>query len=156
MVRKSLRPLAIAGVVCASLLIPPITIASPFVAVHYINNWTAIGYAQDVRKLPLPEDTEVLDSQWAAQRFAPAGNGIQYRGAILIRSSLSLEELAAHYEQVSEDTSAAIGVSPAARIDRRMLPFADRFDLAQPDLYVVIKYGTPSPGSFLELDLRGH
>ena len=73
-------------------------IATPFVIV-IVNDYIAITVKNDLKKLPLPYKTELIDSISAAGKLAGNGNGMQYFGAILIKSELTLEELDSYYAQ---------------------------------------------------------
>ena len=48
---------------------------------------------KELCETPLPEKTELIESISRAGKLTGNGNGMQYFGAILIRSDLSLEEL---------------------------------------------------------------
>ena len=52
---------------------------------------------KELCETPLPEKTELIESISRAGKLTGNGNGMQYFGAILIRSDLSLEELDAYY-----------------------------------------------------------
>ncbi len=52
--------------------------------------------------LPLPENTEYIESVYKADKLIGCGNGMQYLGAILIRNNLPLEALKAYYSGLAE------------------------------------------------------
>lgn len=152
-----MKPIAIVGIVCATLLGIPALIVSPVVAIHYVNNWNAQGLVGDIKRLPLPRDTEILATRWDAGRMAPAGNGMNYSGAVLVRSSLSVEELKDYYAGIADtEGPEAIAVNAASKRGPASESFKDEFDLGQPDLFILTKRGAPSPNSPLSLDPRGH
>lgn len=62
-----------------------------------INDRVAQMTVKDIIDLPLPEDTELIESRSEAGKLVGNGNGMEYFGAILIRSELSLDELRAYY-----------------------------------------------------------
>lgn len=62
-----------------------------------INNFIAAGVADDLEALPLPADTTLVDSVSLAGKSVGSGNGMQYFGAVLLHSDLSLAELQSHY-----------------------------------------------------------
>lgn len=118
--------------------------------------------AEDVEKkllaIPLPEKTECVDSVSEAGKLIGNGNGMQYFGAILLKSELSLEELQVHYEKyrdefgwvaVQEQKGHTImdGGQSVASFDAPMsvdVKYYVVYDWGDGD----VKYG--------DLDLRGH
>ena len=63
------------------------------ISLPLINNHTAYKVEKALCEIPLPEETELIESLSLAGKLTGNGNGMQYFGAILIRSELSLEEL---------------------------------------------------------------
>ena len=63
------------------------------ISIPLINNHTAYKVEKALCEIPLPEETELIESLSQAGKLTGNGNGMQYFGAILIRSELSLEEL---------------------------------------------------------------
>ena len=74
-----------------------------FTSVPFINDQIAEGVKNDLIALPLPEKTKVMDSLSRAGKLVGSGNGMQYFGAILIQSNLTLEELQEYYMQYSKN-----------------------------------------------------
>lgn len=68
-------------------------------AVPIVNNNTAKKIAYELAQLPLPSSTELIETVYKAGKLVGCGNGMQYFGAILIESELSLEELKEYYLQ---------------------------------------------------------
>jgi hypothetical protein len=88
----------------AIIIIITLLILSPIllnVAVMIANNFIAISVRNELRNLPLPEDTEIVSSYSVAGKVVGNGNGMQYFGAILLESELTLEELSEHYLNIS-------------------------------------------------------
>ena len=67
------------------------------ISLPLINNHTAYKVEKALCEIPLPEETELIESLSQAGELTGNGNGMQYFGAILIRSELSLEELETYY-----------------------------------------------------------
>ena len=63
------------------------------VLIPLINNQCAYMVEKKLCETPLPEKTEFIESLSRAGKLTGNGNGMQYFGAILIESELSLEEL---------------------------------------------------------------
>lgn len=66
------------------------------------NNRIASGLENALLAYPLPENTEIIDSTSVAAKVSGNGNGMQYFGAILVKSSLSEEELQEYYDNCCE------------------------------------------------------
>ena len=68
-------------------------------SIPIVNNIHAENVKKDLLKIPLPEKTELIDSISIAEKLVGNGNGMQYFGAILIKSELSLDDLDRYYSQ---------------------------------------------------------
>lgn len=114
------------------------------------NNHVAVDTAQELIEYPLPEQTQYVEAVSAAGKMVGNGNGMQYFGAILIQSELSLEELQAHYSDYTvekqEDSQVRI-------IEHGEVEFATAVSGEQ--YYIVYTWGSDE-SIFSELDLRGH
>ncbi|SDR78165.1 hypothetical protein SAMN05444162_0020 [Paenibacillaceae bacterium GAS479] len=64
------------------LLAPVLTVVS----IPFINNYIAYSVKKDVMSLPLPAKTKRGDAVSSAGKFVGKGNGMQFFGAILIKS----------------------------------------------------------------------
>ncbi len=72
--------------------------------VPFINDCIAKQIEEKLCETPLPVDTEIVDSVSMAGKLAGNGNGMQYFGAVLLKSELSLEELDSYYSAWREMT----------------------------------------------------
>ena len=86
-----MNKLKLVGILAAVVLIGGV------ISIPLINNHTAYKVEKTLCEIPLPEETELIESLSQAGKLTGNGNGMQYFGAILIRSDLSLEELDAYY-----------------------------------------------------------
>ena len=86
-----MKKLKLVGILAAVVLIGGV------ISIPLINNHTAYKVEKELCETPLPEKTELIESISRAGKLTGNGNGMQYFGAILIRSDLSLEELDAYY-----------------------------------------------------------
>ena len=66
---------------------------SALLATPFINDDVSKKTANELADLPLPGNTELIESVHESGKLVGNGNGMQYFGAILIKSDLSLEEL---------------------------------------------------------------
>ena len=86
-----MKKLKLVGILVAVVLIGGV------ISISSINNNIAYKVEKELCETPLPEKTELIESISRAGKLTGNGNGMQYFGAILIRSDLSLEELDAYY-----------------------------------------------------------
>ena len=63
------------------------------------NDMIAKRTEKELKHTSLPENTEIIDSISIAGKLTGNGNGMQYFGAILIKTDLSEEELNNYYNQ---------------------------------------------------------
>ena len=82
-----MKKLEIVRILAAAILIGGV------ISIPLINNHTAYKVEKALCEILLPEETELIESLSQAGKLTGNGNGMQYFGAILIRSELSLEEL---------------------------------------------------------------
>ena len=74
-----------------------VLILAAFVSVSVYNNYCAYNVEKMLCETPLPEQTELIEAISQTGKLTGNGNGMQYFGAILIKSELSLEELETYY-----------------------------------------------------------
>ena len=86
-----MKKLKLVGMLAAVVLIGGV------ISIPLINNYTAYKVERVLCDIPLPEEAELIESLSQAGKLTGNGNGMQYFGAILIRSELSLEELDVYY-----------------------------------------------------------
>ena len=127
------------------------------ISIPIANNYIAYKIEKVLCETPLPEETELIDSLSKAGKLIGNGNGMQYFGAILIKSDLSLEELDDYYSdykcnewdylvEVQEGQSVHV-------IEHGTLYFPKEINGS--GYYIVYSWGN---GNHLleELDIRGH
>ena len=118
-----------------------------------VNDNIAKKTAKEISDLSLPQNTEYIETVYKAGKLVGNGNGMQYFGAILIQSELTLNELKEFYLnrsncEVKQQTTSEIGI-----IEHGNLAF--QTDINEDNYYIVYSWGTNS-GIFHELDIRGH
>lgn len=79
------------------IFIVVISISVFVVIIPLANNHYAKQVEKELRKTPLPEKTKIIDSVSRAGKLVGNGNGMQYFGAILLKSKLSLNNLEDYY-----------------------------------------------------------
>lgn len=129
------------------------------ISIPVVNNLTARGVENYLKKLPLPPETELAASVSRADKFTGNGNGMQYFGAILLRSELTLDELEAFYVQYRRTEWECNLVSQRAPgLD--FLEYYEELRFSQYDdepgnYYIVFSWGDGTE-LFVSWDLRGH
>ncbi len=72
------------------------------VAVMFVNDIVANKPEKELLNFPLPEKTQLVESNSVAGKLYGNGNGMQYIGQLLVTTELSEEELYAHYSAIDE------------------------------------------------------
>lgn len=147
--KKVIKVIGIALVV----LVVTMVISTPFV-----NNYSAAKIEKRLTALPLPEKTEYIESISKAGKMTGNGNGMQFLGAMLVQSELTLEELDAYYATYREnqwDCIVEVQESPS-------LEFVEHGELSfvtdiSPDegCFVIYSWGNGIE-PFQMLDIRGN
>lgn len=133
-----------------------VLILAIFVSVPVYNNYCAYKVEKVLCETPLPEQTELIEAISQTGKLTGNGNGMQYFGAILIRSELSLEELNTYYSdyrsnewdylvEVQEGWSVEV-------IDHGTLQFSE--EIKDSGYYIVYSWGNGN-SLLKELDIRG-
>ena len=146
-----MKKIKLVGILAAAVLIGSV------ISIPLINNHTAYKVEKTLCEIPLPEETELIESLSQAGKLTGNGNGMQYFGAILIRSDLSLEELDAYYSDYrSNEWEYLVETQerqPIEVIDHGTLQF--REEIKDSGYYIVYSWG--SGNSLLEeSNIRGH
>ena len=127
------------------------------IAAPIVNDNMAKKTANELVDLPLPDNTELIESIHKAGKLVGNGNGMQYFGAILIKSELSLDELKEYYLEfadsewkciVENQINTDVGI-----IEHTRLTF--KTDIEGNNYYIVYSWGDNNT-IFHELDIRGH
>ena len=137
-----------------SLGIAAILLTGLIVSIPFVNDYSARCVEKQLLEIPLPENTAVVESLSKASKLVGNGNGMQYFGAILVQSDLSLDELLIHYQTalpgavVKQQTTQQIECIEHGSVS---------FDTAinGGDYYIVYYFGSGIK-PFSELDVRGH
>lgn len=129
------------------------------VSIPVVNDLHAKKVADELSVLPLPENTRIAEKLSVADKLWGNGNGMQYMGALLIESALSLEELEAFYSEIGPE------YCYVRKQDGKEITVTDhgkygfKTDINSDDYYIV--YALGKHDNFIiqlysELDLRGH
>lgn len=140
-----------------AVMLAVVLLTGGMISIPLINDYTAYKVEKALRETPLPEGTELIESLSKAGKLTGNGNGMQYFGAILIRSDLSLEELDEYYSDYrSNEWDYYVEVQKGQsveEIEHGTLQFSEEINGS--GYYIVSSWG--SGNSFLEeFDIRGH
>ena len=141
----------------AMLTVAVLMVCGFIIAIPIVNDNVAEKTAKELVKIPMPEGTEYIESKSRAGKLVGNGNGMQYFGAILIQSELSLEELQEYYSDyadseweciVERQTDNEISVLEHGSLEFESEITGDKF-------FVVYSWGS-NDSIFNEFDIRGH
>lgn len=122
-----------------------------------INDISAKGIIKDITSLPLPEKTDMVEEFSQAGKLIGCGNGMQFFGAILIKSDLTLEEIDRHYAAYRdvewEYIVEAQETQDIAVIEQGAFSFET--DVSDGGYYIVYSWGD-GMSPFRDFDLRGN
>ena len=122
-----------------------------------VNDLTAVGVKNALCALPLPEQTERIDAVAKAGKLVGNGNGMQFFGAILIKSELSEQELAAFYRPfAANEWSCQVVRQISPRIESIELDTVSFKAFPDSGSYYRVQTWGDSPFALRDWDLRGH
>ena len=147
-----------------AVIIVVLILALGYMGIVHVNNRIAQGLEERLLEFPLPPETELLDSKAIAGKLSGNGNGMQYRGMLLLSSYLSEEELFAHYSELSDgDLFVLVYPQKSQMIDEYYDDYwFEYWDNTKPnwriELYSdsIVGFEGTIQESILNLDLRGH
>ena len=139
------------------IFIVVISISLFVVVIPLTNNHYAKQVEKELRETPLPEKTEIIDSVSLAGKLVGNGNGMQYFGAILLKSKLSLNNLEDYYSAYQKNEWSYV-VEPQKTqiievVEHNRISFSEKVD--DEGYYIVYSWGD-GPDVLEELDFRGH
>lgn len=135
------------------------------IGIPMINNAIALGIEKDLKRMPLPENTTVVESTSVAGKLTGNGNGMQYFGAVLLKSELAIDELYDHYRPYREGLNDCLVESqldsvirPRGEIMHGASHLTFRTDVQGAGYYILYTWGTCPDWArdLLDTDLRGH
>lgn len=135
-----------------------IIFSSVLIAAPVINDSIAKKTANELVDLPLPDSTEFIESVYKAGKLFGNGNGMQYFGAILIKSELSLDELKEYYGAFAEHEWECVVENQKTtniELSDEHINMTFKTDIEGDQYYIVYSWGS-NDTIFHEFDLRGH
>lgn len=126
------------------------------ILIPLINDYYAYRTKAELYEIPLPDRTKIVDSVYKAGKLTGNGNGMQYFGAILIKSELPLNELEDYYSDYREKEWTCVVEHQEGQavqiIEHGEVLFSEEADGA--DFYIVYSWGD-GPDFLEEMDIRG-
>lgn len=126
-------------------------------SIPIVNDYCAYMVEKKLCAAPLPENTQLIDSVSKAGKLTGNGNGMQYFGAILIRSELTLEQLEDFYSSYRENEWEYLVTVQTDRdlsfIELDHLRFSQ--EVTADGYYIVYSWGKGIE-LYEMLDMRGH
>ncbi len=123
-----------------------------------VNDAFASKIQKELAEIPLPENTEFVESISKAGKLTGNGNGMQFFGAILIKSDLSLEELNDYYSAYRKhEDECLVNMQNGQKvevIEHGTLKF--RTELIENEQYYIVYSWGEGMAPFNEFDLRGN
>ena len=143
-------------VILVSLILIPIIVRF---GVQIANNCIAMEVEKEIKSLPLPERTNYIESISAAEKLVGNGNGMQYFGAMLIKSELSLEELDTYYSVYRENDWVYLvrRQTDSVIMDENWIvgDLGFKSDIDSDDYYIVYSWGDTDVDFLSWFDIRG-
>ena len=141
------------------LLTPAIFIAILILLMYIsgpINDRVVADFVKELKQKPLPDNTVIVEENAIADRICGNGDGVQYCGALLLKSDLSLEELKEYYLSQFNDNE-DYNIVEYKTIDESYLEerSAFHFDAEKEDNYYILYAWSNYDSIFTYLDWRG-
>ena len=138
-----------------SVVIVIVLLVGFIVCIPLVNDFSAKNIEKQLIEIALPDNTELIESLSKANKLVGNGNGMQYFGAVLIRSEQSLYELSAYYSQKLDNI--VVKEQKKARIEcvEHGELFFNTHVTETEDYFIVYLFGEGLP-LFSNLDIRGH
>lgn len=136
-------------------LVVIVLIVGFIISIPLVNNYSANNVEQKLLRIALPDNTEMIESLSIAGKVVGNGNGMQYFGAILIKSEKTLDELSAYYSNKLEGILVKEQKSKEIEFTHGDVSFSSNIDEEDDDYFIVYLFGD-GIFPFSELDIRGH
>ena len=133
-----------------------------YIGIVVANNSIAATIKHDLVRYEMPQDTELVDSISKAGKLNGNGNGMQYMGVILVKSSLNRDELEDYYSSDFDFIEVRKQDTPVLDFDLGSYSFKGLSETENESYYSIVCWddGRDEYGAFiselLDLDLRGH
>lgn len=128
----------------------------PQMSVRAVNDAAAHDIETRLLVVPLPDGADRIDSMSLAGKLSGNGNGMQYLGALLIRSDQTASELQAFYDTQTGMDELSVTVTTAGGLSELQSTPGFLGEPGEPGTFIVYAWGDGPGGDFEDSDLRGH
>ena len=135
-------------------LVVIVLIVGFIISIPLVNNYSANNVEQELLSIALPAGTEMIESLSIAGKVVGNGNGMQYFGAILIKSEHTLDELFNYYSGKLEGILVKEQKSKEIEFTHGDVSFSSNIN-EEGNYFIVYLFGD-GIFPFSELDIRGH
>lgn len=135
-------------------LVVIVLIVGFIISIPLVNNYSANNVEQELLRIALPDNTEMIESLSIAGKVVGNGNGMQYFGAILIKSEHTLDELFNYYSGKLEGILVKEQKSKEIEFTHGDVSFSSNIN-EEGNYFIVYLFGD-GIFPFSELDIRGH
>ena len=135
-------------------LVVIVLIVGFIISIPLVNNYSANNVEQELLGIALPDNTEMIESLSIAGKVVGNGNGMQYFGAILIKSEKTLDELSAYYLNKLDGILVKEQKSKEIEFTHGNVSFSSNIN-EEGNYFIVYLFGD-GIFPFSELDIRGH
>lgn len=135
-------------------LVVIVLIVGFIISIPLVNNYSANNVEQELLRIALPDNTEMIESLSIAGKVVGNGNGMQYFGAILIKSEKTLDELSAYYSNKLDGILVKEQKSKEIEFTHGDVSFSSNIN-EEGNYFIVYLFGD-GIFPFSELDIRGH
>lgn len=128
----------------------------PQMSVRAVNDAAAHDIETRLLDVQLPDGADRIDSTSLAGKLSGNGNGMQYLGALLIRSDQTAGELQAFYDTQTGIDELSVIVTTAGGLSELHSTPGFLGEPGEPGTFIVYAWGDGPGGDFEDSDLRGH
>ena len=142
------------------LLVTIIAFIGIILFINIQNDLIANNTKKELINTKLPNDTKIIDSISVAGKLTGNGNGMQYFGAILIKTDMSKEELESYYKDYRKDDWSFLvskyDNNKIEQIEHGDYKFKKYNESDKEKYFIVYSWGSSKNSFVSEFDLRGH
>lgn len=128
------------------ILIVVFLLIIPWLVGPIVNNQTARGIVRGIVAIPTPKNTDIVETVYKAGDLTEAGEGVEFFGAALLKTKLTLPELTKHYNRYSSDSIKYYVVEqPESKVDvieKDPPRFLSMLNTGTHDYYMVYAWGS--------------
>ncbi|MBQ3109592.1 MAG: hypothetical protein IJC69_00385 [Clostridia bacterium] len=147
----------ISKIICGIIIFVFVAVTALYIIGAVANDISAKAVLNEIKEIPLPEQTEIIDEISVAGKLTGNGNGVQCFGAIWIKSDLPLWQLEAYYSAYREsEFDFIVKEQPTQEISViEHGSYAFKREKPNAACYMVYSWGSGDDGLGY-FDLRGH